>query len=154
RVVLLRGVDDDGFRFFTNLESSKGVELALDPRVAVVFHWRETGRQVRGLGVVEPVPVEDALDYWRNRPRDSRVSAWASRQSQPIASRAAMQRTADEVLERLGHDGDVDLPPFWGGYRVVVHELELWQHREHRFHDRLRYSRAAAGAWVIERLQP
>ncbi|MFI5046122.1 MAG: pyridoxamine 5'-phosphate oxidase [Acidimicrobiia bacterium] len=155
RVVLLRGVDDDGFRFFTNLESTKGVELAADPRVAVLFHWRETGRQVRARGVVEPVPAEEALAYWLQRPRESRISAWASRQSEPIASRAAMERTADAVLERLGDDGDVDLPPFWGGYRVVVHEVELWQHRAHRFHDRLRYSRTKPPrAWTIERLQP
>lgn len=154
RVVLLRGIDDDGFRFFTNLESTKGVELAANPRVAVLFHWREVGRQVRARGVVEPVPTEDAIAYWQQRPRDSRISAWASRQSQPIASRAAMERTADEVLERLGADGDLDLPSFWGGYRVVVHELELWQHREHRFHDRVRYTQGGAGAWTIERLQP
>jgi pyridoxamine 5'-phosphate oxidase len=154
RVVLLRGVDQDGFRFFTDLESAKGRELLDDPRVAVVFHWRETGRQVRARGSVEPVAAEDAVDYWRQRPRESRISAWASRQSRPIASRAAMERTAAEVTERLGADGDLDLPPFWGGYRVVVHEVELWQHRDHRFHDRLRYTREPSGGWRIERLQP
>ena len=154
RVVLLRGVDEDAFRFFTDLESAKGVELAADPRVAVLFHWRETGRQVRARGVVERVAPDDVAAAWAVRPRESRISAWASRQSRPIASRAVMERTADEVRRRLGDDGDVDLPPSCGGYRVVVHELELWQHREHRFHDRLRYVRGASGAWVVERLQP
>ena len=153
RVVLLRGVDDDGFRFFTNLESAKGRTLAANPRAACLFHWRTLQRQVRARGPVEAVPDEDADAYWHARPRPSRISAWASEQSTPIGSRRELDARGDAFAARFG-DGDVPRPPFWGGYRVVVEELELWQHRDDRFHDRLRYSRSSDGGWRLERLQP
>ena len=153
RVVLLRGIDDRGLSFYTSFDSRKGRELAANPHAAVLFHWRELQRQVRAEGTVERLPTEAADTYWRNRPRPSRISAWASEQSEPIASREVLDARAAEVERSFG-DGDVPLPPFWGGYRVVVDELELWQHREDRLHDRLRYTRAAAGGWRIERLQP
>jgi pyridoxamine 5'-phosphate oxidase len=152
RVVLLRGIDDDGFRFFTNLGSTKGHELAADPRAACLFHWREQQRQVRARGRVSPVDDADADAYWFARPRASRISAWASEQSAPVPSREALDAHGDATAARFGA-GEVPRPPFWGGYRVRVDELELWQHRENRFHDRLRYVRVGDG-WRLERLQP
>lgn len=152
RVVLLRGVDDRGFRFYTNFESAKGRELAARPRAALVFHWPEQGRQVRVTGTVTRLEDDDALEYWRHRPRASRVSAWASRQSEPIADRASLEAAAAAAEVRFDGD-DVPLPPFWGGYLVAPDTVEFWQHRDDRLHDRLRYERSGSG-WRRERLQP
>jgi pyridoxamine 5'-phosphate oxidase len=154
RVVLLRGIDERGFSFFTNFESRKGRDLRASPRAAALFHWRELGRQVRAKGAVEPVADVAADAYWSQRPRASRISAWASAQSEVISSREELDRRAAAIAARFGPDGDVPRPPHWGGYRIVVEELELWQHREHRLHDRLHYVHAADGSWSIERLQP
>jgi pyridoxamine 5'-phosphate oxidase len=154
RAVLLRGFDERGFAFFTSFDSRKGREVDANPHAAVVFHWPEMRRQVRATGSVERVSREDAEQYWSNRPRVSRISAWASQQSAPIVSRAALDERAREVEQRFA-DGDVPLPPFWGGYRVVPDEFEFWQHQENRLHDRLRYRRTAdRTTWAIERLQP
>lgn len=152
RVVLLRGVDAAGFRFYTNYDSAKGRDLAANPRAALVFHWREQGRQVRATGAVRRLDADESVGYWRNRPRASRVSAWASAQSEPIADRAALESAAAEVAARFG-DGDVPRPPFWGGYLVTPDALEFWQHRDDRLHDRLRYRRVE-DRFVLERLQP
>jgi pyridoxamine 5'-phosphate oxidase len=152
RVVLLRGVDADGFRFYTNYDSAKGRDLAANPRAALVFHWREQGRQVRVTGSVRRLDADESVDYWRNRPRASRVSAWASAQSEPIADRATLEAAAADVADRFG-DEDVPLPPFWGGYLVTPDTLEFWQHRDDRLHDRLRYRRVE-DRFVLERLQP
>jgi pyridoxamine 5'-phosphate oxidase len=154
RVVLLRGIVEQGFQFFTNYESRKGRELAAHPHAAVVFHWRELQRQVRARGRVETVSDEAADVYWNGRPRASRISAWASAQSAPIASRVALEARGAAIEARFGTDGELPRPPFWGGYLVVVDELELWQQREHRFHDRLRYTCGADGGWQVTRLQP
>jgi pyridoxamine 5'-phosphate oxidase len=154
RVVLLRGVDERGFCFYSNYESRKGRELVENPRAALVLHWREQGRQVRATGDVSRLTAAEAIGYWDQRPRASRLSAWASRQSEPVDDRAALEAAVDEVRARFGDDGDIELPPFWGGYRVVPDELELWQHREDRLHDRIEYRRTHDGAWVISRLQP
>ena len=151
-MVLLRGVDDRGFRFYTNFESVKGRELAQRPRAALVFHWPEQGRQVRVTGSVTRLEAADSLEYWRNRPRASRVSAWASRQSEPIADRASLEAAAATTTARFDGD-DVPLPPFWGGYLVTPDIVEFWQHRDDRLHDRLRYHRSGSG-WRRERLQP
>jgi pyridoxamine 5'-phosphate oxidase len=153
RAVLLRGLDDRGFCFYTNFESRKARELATNPNAALLFHWPEVQRQVRATGRVERVAEEESEFYWANRPRASRISAWASAQSAPIGSREELEERADEVAARFA-EGDVPLPPFWGGYRVVPDELELWQHQEDRLHDRLLYRRAGTGSWTIERLQP
>jgi pyridoxamine 5'-phosphate oxidase len=152
RVVLLRGVDEHGLRFYSNYESAKGRDLDENPRAALVLHWREQGRQVRVHGTVTRMTPEESVGYWANRPLASRLSAWASRQSQPVADRAVLEATVAEVAERFG-DEDVPLPPFWGGYLVEPDEIELWQHRDDRLHDRLRYRRDG-GAWAMERLQP
>jgi len=153
RAVLLRGFDDRGFAFYTNFESRKGRELDANPHAAILFHWPEVQRQVRATGLVERVSQSESEAYWNNRPRASRISAWASAQSDPIASREELEARAADAEARFG-DGDVPLPAFWGGYRLVPDELELWEHREDRLHDRLRYMRADDGVWVIDRLQP
>jgi pyridoxamine 5'-phosphate oxidase len=154
RVVLLRGVDDAGLRFYSNYESRKGRELDANPRAAIVLHWAPQGRQVRVVGSVERMSPEDSVDYWSNRPRASRLSAWASRQSEPVADRAVLERTVGEVADRFASDGDdVPLPPFWGGYIVRPDEVELWQHRDDRLHDRIAYRRDGA-RWSRTRLQP
>ena len=158
RMVLLRGVDARGLRFFTNHDSAKGRDLAANPRAALVLHWRELGRQVRVTGGVTQLTSEESLEYWQSRARASRLSAWASHQSQPIADRAALEAAVEEVHRRFDDDGAVPLPPFWGGYLVEPDEVELWQHRDDRLHDRLRYRRALGGnahdGWLLERLQP
>lgn len=153
RVVLLRGLDDRGFRFFTNYDSRKGRELAANPRAAVVLHWREQGRQVRAVGDVVRLDPEESLAYWRRRPPASRRSAWASHQSAPVDDRAALEALVAASDASLAPDGDAELPPFWGGYVVEPREVELWQHRENRLHDRIAYVKARSG-WTRTRLQP
>jgi pyridoxamine 5'-phosphate oxidase len=152
RVVLLRGLDERGFCFYSSYESRKGRELAVNPRAAVVLHWREQGRQIRAVGVVTKLKPEESTGYWRNRPLASRLSAWASQQSDPVRDRAALEEAVAAVQARFGDD-DVPLPPFWGGYRVTPDEVELWQHRDDRLHDRIAYRRED-GSWIRERLQP
>jgi pyridoxamine 5'-phosphate oxidase len=155
RAVLLRGVDARGFCFYTSFESRKGREIDANPRAALVFQWPEALRQVRIVGRVERVAASESAVYWHARPVPSRISAWASVQSAVVASRADLEAARDAIAARFG-DGDVPLPPFWGGYRVVPDEIELWQHREDRLHDRLVYVREGdgAGAWRCQRLQP
>src|SRR4029079_14842514 len=131
RVVLLRGLDDRGLVFFTNRESRKGQELRRNPRAAVVLHWWELGRQLRVEGVVEEVSEEDSAAYWKTRPRGSQVASWASRQSLELADRSELDARVAEARERFAA-GDVPLPPFWGGYRVVPETIELWTHRDAR----------------------
>jgi len=152
RAVLLKGVDARGFAFFTNRESRKGRELAANPRAALVFHWPALGRQVRVEGRVAVVANDEADAYFRTRPRGSRIGAWASPQSSVLGSREELERRVAEA--EAAHPGDdVPLPPFWGGYRVEPEAIELWQHRESRLHDRLRYRRHG-DVWVLERLAP
>jgi pyridoxamine 5'-phosphate oxidase len=153
RVVLLRGIDERGFVFYTGYDSRKGRDLAENARAALVFHWPDAHRQVRVIGVVERVGEDESDAYWFSRPRASRISAWASSQSEPIESRAALEASADEVAARF-EGGEVPRPPNWGGYRVVPDEVEFWQHRDDRLHDRLRYRRRGDGTWTVERLQP
>ena len=153
RMVLLKGHDERGFAFYTNRESRKGVELAANPRAALVFHWyapRE--RQVRVEGSAEELDDDASAAYFATRPHAARLAAWASPQSRPVAGRAELERRYEELATRFG-EGDVPLPPFWGGYVVIPDALEFWQGREHRFHDRVRYERRAAG-WQRERLGP
>jgi len=152
RIVLLKGFDQNGFVFYTNLESRKSKELAQNPRAALVWHWPELERQVRATGVVTSVARSDAERYWATRPLGSRLGAMASRQSEIIPSRAELDDRLKTLTERH-RDGVVPLPPYWGGFRLEPGEIEFWQGRRNRLHDRLRYRRAGT-AWVTERLAP
>ncbi len=152
RIVLLKGLDARGFVFYTNLDSAKGRELAANPRAALVFFWAELERQVRVEGEVEEVAAADSDAYFRSRPRASRLSAMASPQSAPIASRDVLEARIEE-LARAHPGDDLPRPPRWGGYRVVPRALEFWQGRPSRLHDRLRYDRAGDG-WTLARLAP
>jgi pyridoxamine 5'-phosphate oxidase len=152
RVVLLRGLDERGFTFFTNRTSRKGEELAANPQAALVFHWWELGRQLRIEGPVEELSGEESAEYWRTRPRGSQIAAWASRQSRPLGEREELDRSVAQLHERFGEES-VPLPPFWGGYRVVPRSIELWEHRDDRLHDRMRYVLEGT-TWRAERLAP
>jgi len=153
RMVLLKGFDERGFRFFTSHESRKGAELAQNPRAALLFHWKELGRQVRIEGSVERISREESAEYARTRSRTSQLSALASPQSRVVASREELEALVAEAAERFAGE-DVPLPAHWGGYLLSPQVYELWQHREHRLHDRLRYRREEGGGWVVERLGP
>lgn len=153
RVVLLKGLDEEGFVFYTGYESRKGRELAENPAVALVFFWPELERQVRVTGMARKIPREESEAYFRSRPRGSRIGAWASPQSEVIPDRAALERRLAEIEARFPDD-DVPLPPNWGGYRVEPESIEFWQGRRSRLHDRLRYRRGPGGEWVVERLAP
>jgi pyridoxamine 5'-phosphate oxidase len=152
RIVLLRSLDERGLIFFTNRTSRKGTELTANPRAAVAIHWWELGRQVRVEGGVEEVSREESAEYWKTRPRASRIAAWASPQSRTLADRAELDAHVAAV-ERRFEGADVPPPPFWGGYRLVPDSIELWTHRENRLHDRLLYSRVGSG-WRRERIAP
>jgi pyridoxamine 5'-phosphate oxidase len=154
RMVLLRGVDRRGFCFYTNFDSRKGRELTANPHAAIALHWPEVLRQVRATGAVERVSDDESDAYWYARPRESRISAWASAQSDEIANRDALEARVVELEARFA-DTDVPRPDGWGGYRVIPDEIEFWQHRDDRLHDRFAYVRAGDGdGWRISRLQP
>jgi pyridoxamine 5'-phosphate oxidase len=153
RQVLLRGISERGFTFFTNYESRKARELDANPHASLVFFWRELERQVRIEGIVERTSVEESDRYFQSRPLGARISAWASPQSEVVVSREALEEWCREFETRFG-DGVVPRPANWGGYRVVPESIEFWQGGANRLHDRLRYVRRAEGGWRIERLAP
>jgi pyridoxamine 5'-phosphate oxidase len=153
RVVLLKDLDARGFSFFTNYDSRKGREIALNPRASLCFYWQPLERQVRIEGNVEKTSREESEAYFRTRPLEAQIGAWVSRQSEVIESRQELERRQAEVAARFA-GAPVPLPDFWGGYRVVPETVEFWQGRPGRLHDRLRYERLAAGGWVIRRLSP
>lgn len=152
-MVLLRGVDERGFGFFTNYDSQKGSELAENPRAALVIYWPKLGRQIRIAGTVVMQSAKESESYFHNRPVASQLSALASAQSQVIPNRGVLEE-AVEALAAKYEGGPVPLPPNWGGYRVIPRTIEFWLHRENRLHDRIRYTRRADGGWLIERLAP
>lgn len=149
RSVLCKGVDETGITFFTNYDSAKGGDLAATPYAAVTFPWYQLGRQVHVRGPVSKVTAEATQEYWSKRPRGSQLGAWASHQSQPIASRAALLGQLEEVTARFADREQVPVPPGWGGYLIAPEMVEFWQGRENRLHNRIRVSGGR-----IERLQP
>jgi pyridoxamine 5'-phosphate oxidase len=152
RMVLLKGVDERGFAFYTDYRSRKGSELAANPRAALVFWWGELERQVRITGHVTRVTSEESEAYYRSRPIKSRLGAWASVQSRVLESREQLEAQLHEVTERFA--GEPPLPPHWGGFRVRHEEVEFWQGRRSRLHDRIVYRRGAGDGWTIARLSP
>jgi len=153
RIVLLKAFDATGFTFFTNYEGRKARELTANARAALLFFWPELQRQVRIEGIVERVSEAESDDYFRSRPLGSRLGAWASAQSEVIASRDVLEERVRQAVQRFP-DGEVPRPPFWGGFRVRPLSIEFWQGRPDRLHDRLRYQRVPPEGWHIERLSP
>ena len=153
RTVLLKGVDDRGYIFYTNYESRKAREMEATGRASLLFFWASVERQVRIDGTVERISPAESDMYFETRPLDSRLSVYASKQSEPIESRDVLEEAFERVKRTYG-DGPVPRPEWWGGYRVVPDEFEFWQGRTSRLHDRLRYVRSADGTWRRERLAP
>ena len=153
RMLLLKGVDERGFVYFTNFESRKGREMAENPYVALCFHWQPMEQQVRVEGKVERVSDEEADEYFASRARGSQIGAWASQQSRPLSGRAELEARIQEV-ERLYEGRDVPRPPHWTGFRVVPERIEFWSGRNARLHDREVYLSDGNGGWTIERLYP
>lgn len=153
RVVLLKGLSDEGFVFFTDYRSRKGRELDLNPQAAVAFYWAELERQVRAVGAVTRLDRDASEAYFRSRPLGSQLGAWASHQSALLEDRALLMGRVEELTRRYG-DGPVPLPPHWGGYRLVPDEVEFWQGRPDRLHDRIVYTRTPESGWHRARLSP
>ena len=153
RVVLLKGVDDRGFVFFTNYDSRKGREITENPNVAMVFYWPDQERQVCIAGQAHKIPRAESEQYFKSRPRGSRLAAWASRQSEVIENRAVLEEQWKE-LETKYPGEDIPTPPNWGGFVLVPTRIEFWQGRPSRLHDRFRYAKQPDGSWRIERLSP
>ncbi|WP_396592801.1 pyridoxamine 5'-phosphate oxidase [Brevundimonas sp. R86498] len=152
RMVLLKDVDADGFTFYSNRESTKGLQLAAHPAAALLFHWKTLRRQVRIRGTVQPVSDAEADAYFASRARESRIGAWASDQSRPLDSRAALEAAVARETARF-EGGEVDRPARWSGWRVTPSVVEFWRDRPFRLHDRLRFTRDGDG-WTRTRLQP
>jgi pyridoxamine 5'-phosphate oxidase len=152
RMVLLKGADARGFIFFTNYESRKGRELTDNPHAALVMHWAELEREICVTGSVTRLPRAESEAYFRSRPRGARLAAWVSRQSAVVPSRKFLEQQMQEVTARF--PDDVPIPDYWGGYVLAPVEIEFWQGRPSRLHDRLRYARQVDGSWKIERLSP
>jgi pyridoxamine 5'-phosphate oxidase len=152
RMVLLKGFDRRGFTLFTNYGSRKSRELDTNPRAALCFHWVSMERQVRIEGTVTRVSAEESSEYFRTRPRSSRIGAWASEQSTPLADREILEARVRDLEKKFGDD-DIPLPPFWGGYRVEPVRIEFWQGRPSRLHDRFVYTKTSGG-WLVTRLYP
>lgn len=149
RTVLCKSVDESGISFYTNYDSDKGDQLAATPYASATFPWYLLGRQVHLRGPVTKVAAEETADYWSKRPRGSQLGAWASQQSRPIDSRAALMQQLADVTERFADVEDVPVPPHWGGYLIAPEVVEFWQGRENRVHNRIRVRGS-----IVERLQP
>lgn len=153
RIVLLRDVSKNGFTFYTNYESDKGMDIAHNPKVSLNFFWVELERQVRIEGLAHKIPQLESTDYYKRRPRESQISAWASPQSKVVKSRAELDDKWKEMEEKWKNSTEIERPPFWGGYIVKPTMLEFWQGRPSRFHDRIKY-RLEKNQWIIERIAP
>jgi pyridoxamine 5'-phosphate oxidase len=154
RILLLKGIEEDGFVFFTNYNSRKGKELALNPNAAIVFFWLEMQRQVRIEGIVRKVSEADSEQYFQSRPRGSQIGAWASPQSRVIDNRETLESKVVELEKEFADEEILPLPRFWGGYKLIPSMLEFWQGRSNRLHDRIRYKLQSDKKWKIERLAP
>ncbi len=154
RMVLCKGADERGLVFYTNAESAKGRELAEQPRAAALFHWKSLRRQARFRGVVSEIEGAEADAYFASRPRGSRLGAWASQQSRPLESRAALEAAVEDYARQFG-DGDIPRPAYWRGYRIAPVEIEFWRDGPFRLHDRIRFSRETPEQpWRKQRLYP
>lgn len=153
RMVLLKGLDDRGFVFFTNYHSVKGQQLESNPWASLVFWWAELERQVRIFGTVEKLSDSESEEYFHSRPENSQIGAWASPQSDVIESREVLERRFTEFQDKYA-DAIIPRPPHWGGFRLIPQEIEFWQGRPSRLHDRLRYRLDLEGNWLRERLAP
>ena len=157
RMVLLKGVDERGFVFFTNYESRKAADIAANPHVSLLFPWHDLQRQVRVEGAASKVSAEETEAYFASRPRESQLGAWASPQSRVVASRSALDERYGGVLAQFAGLDEVPVPPHWGGFRVAPYAVEFWQGRKGRMHDRMVYRRAEDdphAPWVVDRLAP
>jgi pyridoxamine 5'-phosphate oxidase len=152
RIVLLKGVDKGGFLFYTNYDSTKGRQLSGNPRAALLFYWPVLDRQVRIEGTVEKLSRAESLEYFKSRPRSSRIGAWASRQSEVIDGREVLE-TQFYQYQKQYRNGEVPIPEYWGGYRLIPGRIEFWQSRANRLHDRISYSWDGI-SWKINRLSP
>ena len=152
RTILLKELDDSGFVFYTNYESEKAQELNENPNASIVFYWKEFERQVRITGIVEKISREESETYFNSRPLESKLGAWASKQSEEIPNRDYLVNKYNEVKEKF-KGTEIPLPPFWGGYRLFPNIFEFWQGREMRLHDRIKYEKVENG-WRILRLSP
>lgn len=152
RIVLLKGSDQEGFVFFTNLGSRKAQELGQNSKLSLHFPWHALERQVIVYGEAEPMTTKENMAYFLSRPKESQLAAWASKQSHPISSRTMLMQTFARMKEKFSH-GDIPSPDFWGGFRVKPHKIEFWQGGEYRLHDRIMYSKRGDN-WNIERLAP
>ncbi|MGH1472531.1 MAG: pyridoxamine 5'-phosphate oxidase [Cellvibrionaceae bacterium] len=152
RIVLLKKIDENGFVFYTNYQSRKASELDFSPKISLHFPWHSIDRQVKVCGIAEKISTTESLQYFLSRPRDSQIAATISDQSRPISSRQLLMQQFDSMKNKLLNK-EIPLPDFWGGYRVVPHEIEFWQGRENRLHDRFVY-RKENTAWDIQRLSP
>jgi pyridoxamine 5'-phosphate oxidase len=153
RIVLCKEFDDGGFVFFTNYASRKGRELAGNRQACLLFYWPQLERQVRVSGHVDPIPAAESDAYFAERPREARIGAWASPQSEPLADRQELERRFSEAQRRFPGDASPPRPPHWGGFRLVPGAIEFWQGRQSRLHDRLLFSRSGSG-WERVRLAP
>jgi pyridoxamine 5'-phosphate oxidase len=154
RIVLLKGLSEDGFTFFTNYDSTKGKNIALNPKVQISFFWKELERQVRIKGVAFKISDQESIAYFQSRPKGSQIGAWASQQSQVIANRTVLENDFQKLEAQYAIVDVLPKPPFWGGYIVKPVTMEFWQGRSSRLHDRLHYTLQADNNWLIERLSP
>ena len=151
--MLLKSFDEDGFVFYTNYGSRKAADIEANPNVSMLFFWSEAARQVKIRGKAEKIPASESLKYFLSRPRGSQLGAWVSNQSSIISSRSLLENEFQKLKNKF-RDKEVPLPSFWGGYRVVPDQVEFWQGRRNRLHDRFEYTKQDDGSWAIERLAP